>query len=39
VGRTGVEVFRDAVAELQRARPDLALLLTGPWPPYSFSQR
>jgi Gas vesicle synthesis protein GvpL/GvpF len=39
VGRTGVEVFRDAVAELQRTRPDLALLLTGPWPPYSFSQR
>jgi hypothetical protein len=39
VERTSVDGFRQAVAELQRERSDLALLLTGPWPPYSFSQR
>lgn len=39
VERASVDGFRDAVAELQRDRSDLALLLTGPWPPYSFSQR
>ena len=39
VERGAVDGFRDAVAKLQRERPDLALLLTGPWPPYSFSDR
>jgi Gas vesicle synthesis protein GvpL/GvpF len=37
VERGRVAAFRDAVAELQRSRPELGFLLTGPWPPYSFS--
>lgn len=37
VERGGVDAFRGAVAELQRSHPDLGFLLTGPWPPYSFS--
>jgi Gas vesicle synthesis protein GvpL/GvpF len=37
VEHAGVGVFRYAVAELQRSHPDLGFLLTGPWPPYSFS--
>jgi hypothetical protein len=28
--------FRAAVERLQRAQPELAILCTGPWPPYSF---
>jgi gas vesicle protein GvpL/GvpF len=28
--------FRGAVERLQRANPDVAILCTGPWPPYSF---
>ena len=28
--------FRGAVERLQRARPGVAILCTGPWPPYSF---
>jgi hypothetical protein len=28
--------FQDAFAQLRRAHPDLRLLLSGPWPPYSF---
>jgi Gas vesicle synthesis protein GvpL/GvpF len=39
VERSAVDGFRDAVGQLQSDRPDLALLLTGPWPPYSFSER
>ena len=27
------------VAGLQRMHPDLRLLCTGPWPPYSFAER
>jgi hypothetical protein len=30
--------FRAAVDRLQRAHPDVAILCTGPWPPYSFVQ-
>jgi hypothetical protein len=29
--------FRATVEHLQHAHPDLALLCTGPWPPYSFA--
>ncbi|HEX3335101.1 MAG TPA: GvpL/GvpF family gas vesicle protein [Jatrophihabitans sp.] len=36
VERERVEQFRDAVAELDRERGDGAVVLTGPWPPYSF---
>jgi hypothetical protein len=28
--------FRSAVARLQRAHPEIAILCTGPWPPYGF---
>jgi hypothetical protein len=38
VDRGAVEPFVAAVRSLQRAHPDLALLCTGPWPPYSFAQ-
>ena len=37
VERGSVEAFRGAVAKLQRSHPNLGFLLTGPWPPYSFS--
>lgn len=30
--------FRGAVERLQRAHPDVSILCTGPWPPYSFVQ-
>jgi hypothetical protein len=36
VERPAVARFRAAVERLQRAHPDLAILCTGPWPPYSF---
>jgi hypothetical protein len=32
-----VEAFRREVGRLERAHPELALLCTGPWPPYSFA--
>jgi gas vesicle protein GvpL/GvpF len=35
VPRAAVEAFRQAVREVQRAEP-IKLLLSGPWPPYSF---
>lgn len=38
VDRGGVRAFTGRVAELQREHPDLALLCTGPWPPYSFAE-
>lgn len=28
--------FRDIVSDVAKAHPELALLCTGPWPPYSF---
>jgi hypothetical protein len=31
-----VETFRDAVRRDETALPELALVCTGPWPPYSF---
>jgi hypothetical protein len=39
VERERVGAFSETVDRLQRANPDLALLLTGPWPPYSFTER
>jgi hypothetical protein len=37
VPRDEVTGFAVAVGKLQEACPDLRLLCTGPWPPYSFS--
>ncbi len=34
--RDATETFRRAVSQLAKAHPRLALLCTGPWPPYSF---
>jgi Gas vesicle synthesis protein GvpL/GvpF len=36
VDREAVRPFADRVGRLQDAHPDLRLLCTGPWPPYSF---
>lgn len=38
VDRDEVEPFRSRVAELQASNSRLALLCTGPWPPYSFAE-
>ena len=38
VERGSVDAFVGRVHELQRERPELALLCTGPWPPYSFAE-
>jgi hypothetical protein len=35
--RAGVEQFRAAMGEAEEAFPDVTLVLTGPWPPYSFT--
>jgi len=37
VDRGGVGVFVRAVRRLQERNPGLAVLCTGPWPPYSFA--
>jgi hypothetical protein len=37
VDRDAVGRFADLVARLQASNPDLRLLCTGPWPPYSFA--
>jgi hypothetical protein len=39
VDRGRVDAFTRAVTRLQGARPELRLLCTGPWPPYSFVER
>lgn len=39
VDRDAVDAFAARVAELQASRPELRLLCTGPWPPYSFAER
>lgn len=36
VPRDGMASFRDLVSDVAKAHPELALLCTGPWPPYSF---
>jgi hypothetical protein len=33
-----VEAFVERVRELQAEHPELAILCTGPWPPYSFAE-
>lgn len=33
----GIEQYRKNVAELLNNRPDLRVMLSGPWPPYSFA--
>jgi len=38
VERDRIDEVVDAVARLQARHPDLRLLCTGPWPPYSFAQ-
>jgi hypothetical protein len=37
VERAGVDDFVRQVSDLQAQHPELRLLCTGPWPPYSFS--
>jgi hypothetical protein len=36
VPAASVEAFRDAVRRVEAASPELTLVCTGPWPPYSF---
>jgi hypothetical protein len=38
VDRGAVEAFVARVRELQRAHEDLAIVCTGPWPPFSFAE-
>jgi hypothetical protein len=38
VPRPAADVFVDAVAKFQARHPELSVLCTGPWPPYSFAQ-
>jgi hypothetical protein len=38
VDREKVEPFVAATKRLQQSRPELDLLCTGPWPPYSFAE-
>ena len=37
VPEDGVAAFRDLVERLQKAHPELGIVCTGPWPPYSFA--
>jgi hypothetical protein len=37
VPEDGVAEFRELVERLQAAHPDLGVICTGPWPPYSFA--
>jgi hypothetical protein len=36
VPRDEMESFRDLISGVTKAHPELAMLCTGPWPPYSF---
>jgi hypothetical protein len=38
VDRDAVGGFTARVDALQREHPELAVLCTGPWPPYSFAE-
>ena len=38
VERSQVEAFVTRVRKLQDANPELVLICTGPWPPYSFAE-
>jgi hypothetical protein len=37
VARGDIDAFQARVDEFQRERPELTLICTGPWPPYSFA--
>lgn len=37
VPKASARAFRDAVARLEIAHPELTVVCTGPWPPYSFA--
>jgi hypothetical protein len=37
VPRQDVDVFAERVRQLEAAHPDLTIVCTGPWPPYSFA--
>jgi hypothetical protein len=37
VPRSQVDEFRGAVRELEKRHPEVTLVCTGPWPPYSFA--
>lgn len=39
VPHDAVGAFRHEVGKLERSHPELALVCTGPWPPYSFAPR
>jgi hypothetical protein len=39
VDRGGIDSFVAEVGRLQEESPGLAILCTGPWPPYSFAER
>jgi Gas vesicle synthesis protein GvpL/GvpF len=39
VPQDGVGAFRREVGKLERSHPELALVCSGPWPPYSFAPR
>jgi hypothetical protein len=39
VDRGTVEAFGASVARLEEAHPELQILCTGPWPPYSFAEQ
>jgi hypothetical protein len=39
VERDAVDAFTEAVVRVQAEHPGLGILCTGPWPPYSFSER
>ena len=36
VATRNVPAFRKAVDALEEAHPELTIVCTGPWPPYSF---
>lgn len=38
VSKDRIGEFRDVVAELEAAHPELEVFCTGPWPPYSFAE-
>jgi hypothetical protein len=37
VGREQLTDYRDCLAEARKTRPELHFLVSGPWPPYTFS--
>jgi hypothetical protein len=39
VPKRNVPAFREAVEGIEAAHPELAIVSTGPWPPYSFADR